>query len=115
MSDPAPRPHQTHREPLGTDVGLHVCRSCRSELMQLVSYEDAGEHHWQLELRCPECESTVSGRVPDWRCEQFDEELERGTHALLEALQTVQEEILEAEVEAFAAALAADLLLPEDF
>jgi hypothetical protein len=34
---------------------------------------------------------------------------------LLDALQTVQHEILEAEVEAFAAALAADLLLPEDF
>jgi hypothetical protein len=115
MSDPAPRQHQTHREPLGTDVGLHVCRNCRSELMQLVAYEDAGEHHWTVELRCPECESTVSGRVPDWRCEQLDEELERGTHALLDALQTVQQEILEAEVEAFAAALAADLLLPEDF
>jgi hypothetical protein len=106
---------QVHLEPLGGPLGLHVCRGCGSTLMQLVGHEDAGHGHWFLTMRCPECERWAGGRVPDAWCAELDEELERGTHRLLDALEEVQRQIMSAEVEAFVAALEDDLLLPEDF
>lgn len=115
MFDSAGQNRTDRHGPLGTFEALHICRSCRSELVQLVDHEDAGDGFWQLHLRCPECHSTMSGRVPDARCAELDEELERGTHQLLDTLLALQREQMEAEADAFVAALSAGLLLPEDF
>lgn len=116
MFDAAGHDHLDLHEPAGHDgLHLHVCRSCRSDLVQLVDHEDAGAGHWTLTLRCPECETYTTGRVPDEACADLDEELERGTHELLDSLLLLQREQMEAEVERFVGALAADLLLPEDF
>jgi hypothetical protein len=107
--------HQVHLEPLGGPLGLHVCRGCGCTMMQLVGHEDAGDGHWFLTMRCPECEAWAGGRVADGLCAELDDELERGTNRLLDALQELQRQILSAEVDAFADALQTGLLLPEDF
>lgn len=94
---------------------LHVCPTCSSSLVQLVAYEDAGAGHWQLTLRCPECESVTSGIASDEECAALDHELERGTEELFTSLLQVQRRQMLAEVDAFVAAIQADLILPEDF
>jgi hypothetical protein len=96
-------------------VALHVCAACSSPLVQLTAFEDAGDNHWHLTLRCPECWGTSWCTVPDTACAELDHELDRGVAVLVGALDAVQREIAAAEIESFAAALAAGLILPEDF
>jgi hypothetical protein len=96
-------------------VGLHVCAACSSHLVQLTAFEDAGDRHWHLTLRCPECWATSWCTVPDEACAELDHELDRGVAALLAALAEVQREIMAHDIDTFVAALAAGFVLPEDF
>lgn len=110
-------PTEPHADDLaGTGhVALHVCAACRSTLVQLAAFEDAGDNHWHLTLRCPECWATSWCTVPDAVCAELDHELDRGFSLLIDALDEVQQQIMAAEIESFTAALAAGLVLPEDF
>lgn len=108
-------PQQVTALPQIGHAPLHVCPSCSSPLVQLVAYEDAGEGHWALTLRCPECESLTAGVAADEACAELDRELERGTEELFTALLQVQRRQMVSEVDRFVAALRADLILPEDF
>src|SRR5919206_234317 len=71
IAAPAPR-HRHH------DEELHVCRSCDSELVYPLDWEESGATHWEVALRCPNCEWTGTGVYPQETVERFDEELERG-------------------------------------
>ena len=94
---------------------LHVCRSCGSALVYPVDWDEAGPEHWEVSLRCPDCEWTERGVFSQNDVEQFDEELDRGTDALLQDLRRLMHANMEDEIERFVAALAADQILPEDF
>ena len=69
------------------DVGeeLHVCGECSSDLVFPVEWDEAGATHWEVTLRCPNCEWAGTGI--------FEQEL----------------------VERFTTALAEDHIVPEDF
>jgi hypothetical protein len=97
------------------DLDLHRCRSCRSELVYPTEWEEAGETHWEVTLRCPNCEWSETGVFAQRAVEHFDEELDRGTDALVADLRRLVQANMEDEVERFVAALHAGAVLPEDF
>ena len=94
---------------------LHVCGSCHSELVYPLEWEEAGATHWEVTLRCPNCEWSGSGVFEQAVVEAFDEELDRGTEALVGDLRRLMAANMEEEIERFVQALDADALLPEDF
>jgi hypothetical protein len=94
---------------------LHVCSDCDSELVYPVDWEEAGETHWEVSLRCPNCEWTGTGVFEQDVVERFDEELDRGTEALVRDLKRLMQANMEDEIERFVLALQADHIVPEDF
>lgn len=94
---------------------LEVCGSCASQLVHPVAWEEAGSRHWQIELRCPECEWEGTGVFDQTVVERYDEVLERATDDLIADLKAVERANMADFADRFLAALHADLILPEDF
>lgn len=94
---------------------LHVCGTCSSNLVFPVEWEEAGATHWEVVLRCPNCEWTGTGIFEQELVERFDEELDRGTEALVRDLRRLSHANMEDEIERFVQALDTDLIVPEDF
>jgi hypothetical protein len=101
--------------PVSPDVEMHVCGTCDSHLVQPLDWQPLASECWQVTLRCPECESCATGAFTAEECEAFDEELERGTDAIVCELAALETANFADEIERFALALQADLILPEDF
>lgn len=70
---------------------------------------------WYVELRCPDCEWWGRGSYEQSEVDSYDEELDRGAQELLEDLRAMTRANMEDEADRFAAALASDSILPEDF
>lgn len=98
-----------------TVEGLHVCPHCSSKLVTPVAWEEAGPTHWDVTLHCPNCDWLGSGVFDEELVERFDEELDRGTEALVLDLQRLMRANMEDEIDRFVAALAADQIWPMDF
>ena len=94
---------------------LHICGSCESELVYPVDWEEAGETHWEVTLRCPNCEWSGTGVFEQDVVERFDEELDRGTDNLVDDLKRLIRANMEEEIDRFVRAVNADAILPEDF
>jgi hypothetical protein len=109
-ASPAPAP--AHDESI---QDLHVCGSCHSNLVYPTEWEEAGATHWEVTLRCPNCECAGSGIFEQELVERFDEELDRGTEALVRDLKRLAHANMEDEIERFTTALAEDHIVPEDF
>ena len=95
--------------------GLHVCPECQCQLVQPVSWAEAGTSQWQLELHCPNCEWEGGGVYSQDQVERFEDTLEEGVQDILRDLQRLTHANMTAEVARFTAALHADVILPEDF
>lgn len=102
---PAAEPHQD----------LHVCPECASGLVYPVGWDEAGHDAWQVELRCPECETVREGVFAQETVDSFDERLDHGTDALTADLRRLTRANMAAEIELFVKALDAGAILPEDF
>jgi hypothetical protein len=94
---------------------LHVCASCASDLVYPTEWDEAGTTHWEVTLRCPNCEWNGTGVFQQELVERFDEELDRGTEALVRDLKRLMHANMEEEIDRFVEALDHDLILPEDF
>jgi hypothetical protein len=94
---------------------LHVCGGCSSELVYPVDWEEAGSVHWQVTLRCPNCEWSGTGVFEQMTVERFDEQLDRGTDALVRDLKRMVQANMEEQIDRFVGALRDGLILPEDF
>jgi hypothetical protein len=94
---------------------LHVCPGCDSDLVYPTEWEEAGPEHWEVALRCPNCEWQGAGIFHQELVERFDEELDRGTEALVRDLRRLMHANMEDEIERFVAALGDDHILPMDF
>jgi hypothetical protein len=94
---------------------LHVCASCESDLVYPTEWDEAGTTHWEVALRCPNCEWSGSGIFQQELVERFDEVLDRGTEALVRDLKRLMHANMEEEIDRFVQALDHDLILPEDF
>jgi hypothetical protein len=94
---------------------LHMCPECDRDLVYPVDWEEASATHWEVELRCPNCEWSEVGTFDQATVDRFDERLDSGTEALVKDLRRLVQANMEAEAERFAAALDANAILPEDF
>jgi hypothetical protein len=94
---------------------LHICPTCDQSLVYPTEWEEASETHWEVSLRCPNCEWHTTGTYAQEVVDRFDEELDRGTEALVRDLKRLTRANMEEEVERFTKALSADAILPEDF
>jgi hypothetical protein len=95
--------------------GMHCCPSCSSILVQPVNWHEQGDGHWNVELRCPECEWWARDTFSQDEVDRYDEELDRGGQELIEDLRSLTRANMEEEANRFAMALASDSILPEDF
>jgi len=94
---------------------LSICPECDRDLVFPVDWEEASATHWEVELRCPNCEWSEVGRFDQATVDRFDEQLDMGTEALVKDLRRLVQANMEAEADRFAAALNANAILPEDF
>ena len=94
---------------------LHVCGECSSDLVYPVEWDESGATHWEVTLRCPNCEWNGTGVFSQDVVERFDEELDRGTEQLVRDLKRMMHANMEDEIERFVHALEADHILPDDF
>jgi hypothetical protein len=95
--------------------GMHACPSCSSILVQPVSWHEQGDGAWNVELRCPECEWWGRDNYSRAEVDRYGEELDRGDQELIEGLRALVRANMKEEADRFAAALATDSILPEDF
>ena len=94
---------------------LHVCFNCSGELVYPLDWAEEGPRHWRIVLRCPECEALREGVFEQAVVEQLDDELDRGSAALLSDLKRITHANMTDEIEFFVRALGADLIVPSDF
>jgi hypothetical protein len=94
---------------------LHVCTDCSSDLVYPTDWQEAGPEHWEVELRCPNCEWHGSGVFSQDVVETFDDELDRGIDVLLSDYRALVNSNMEDEIDRFAKALEAGAILPADF
>src|SRR4051812_5860987 len=101
--------------PTEQPADLHVCGNCDSQLVYPVEWDEAGTTHWEVTLRCPNCEWAGTGVYEQDVVERFDEELDKGTEALVRDLKNLMQANMEDEIERFVSALEAGHIVPEDF
>jgi hypothetical protein len=94
---------------------LHVCLECTSDLVYPVDWSEASQTHWEVTLRCPNCEWLETDVFDQDTVERFDEELDRGTDQLVDDLKRLIYANMEEQIERFCEALTNDYVLPEDF
>ena len=98
-----------------SDLPLHVCCECNCDLVYPTDWQEAGPDHWEVELRCPNCEWRGSGVFAQDVVESFDDELDRGIDVLLSDYRALVSSNMEDEIDRFAKALDAGAILPADF
>ena len=94
---------------------LHICPECDRDLVYPVAWEETSETHWEVLLRCPNCEWTELGTYDQPTVDRFDERLDSGTEILMRDLKRLERSNMEDEIELFTRALDAGAILPEDF
>ena len=87
-----------------TEHDLHVCPECASDLVYPVAWDEAAQSRWEVSLRCPNCEWSVTGIFEEEAIQRFDDTLDRGTEALVSDLRQLTRANMEDDVERFIAA-----------
>lgn len=103
------------RSPDRTYRPLHICGRCSAPLVQPLSWAEAEAERWELELMCPNCGCTTIGVYSQAEVEELEDRLEEGLSEMLADLHRLAQANMTDEVERFISALAADMILPEDF
>jgi hypothetical protein len=94
---------------------LHICPECACELVQPYDWAEAPDSSWRMTLECPNCGWFETGTYNQDEVEQLEEHLDSGVQEMIDDLRRLTHANMVAEVDRFAAALANDLILPEDF
>jgi hypothetical protein len=94
---------------------LHICEDCGSDLVQPVAWGHPHEHGLELRLECPNCGWTELSTFSRDQVEQLEEKLDDGLTDMLDDLQRLTQANMSDEIQRFAGALQAGLILPEDF
>jgi len=95
--------------------GLHICPECESPLVQPVDWTEAPQGFWELTLYCPNCDWLDKGVFDQDQVDSLEEKLDEGLTEMLSDLRRLTQSNMTEEIERFATALHADLILPEDF
>jgi hypothetical protein len=94
---------------------LHECPCCDRDLVYPVEWEEVSPTHWEVLLRCPNCEWSEVGTFDQPTVDRFDEQLDIGTEILLRDLKRLEQANMEEEIDRFVRAIDVDAILPEDF
>jgi hypothetical protein len=111
LADAAPAPAPAK----GPLRDLHLCPECDRDLVYPVEWEETSPTHWEVLLRCPNCEWSDVDTFDQPTVDRFDEQLDIGTDILIRDLKRLQQANMEAECDRFVGAINADAILPEDF
>jgi hypothetical protein len=95
--------------------GLHVCPCCQSHLVHPIAWTGAGPHRWEITLQCPNCSWLGGGTFDHELVDQLEDELDRGSKALVRDLKRLVRANMEDEIDRFVRALDVDAILPMDF
>jgi hypothetical protein len=95
-------------------AAAHVCRLCTLPLVQPQDAEQTGPD-WLVQLYCPSCGWSGEATLDQGQMDDLDEAVDDGFASLATTLAQVTRANMEAYLERFTAALAADAVLPEDF
>jgi hypothetical protein len=99
----------------GADDSLDRCPECRRPAVCPMEWETDGEHHWLMQLRCGECGAWREVRVTNEDAKEFDLTLNRQAAQIQRALDQIDRERMEAELNTFVGALEHDLIDAADF
>ena len=110
---PARRPARTRE--LDHTEELHRCKVCPSTLVYPLDWAEAGPRHWEITLRCPNCERIDTGVFDGAAVERFDSELDRATESMIDDLRRLMHANMEEDIERFTAALYAGYVVADDF
>jgi hypothetical protein len=94
---------------------MHCCPNCDSTLVQPIAWHEQGDGHWNVVLRCPECEWWGRNTYSQNEIDCYGEELDHCDQELIEDLRALTRANMKEEADRFATALAAGGILPEDF
>ena len=94
---------------------LQICPDCDASLVYPVEWEEASATQWEVHLRCPNCDWEHTGIYDQQTVDRFDEELDRGTEALVRDLRRLTRANMEDEIDLFVRALELDAIQPMDF
>jgi hypothetical protein len=94
---------------------LHICPECDSQLVQPIDWNEAPQGFWELLLSCPNCDWSDDGVFDQDQVDALEERLDDGLTEMLTDLRSLTQSNMNQEFQRFAAALHADLILPEDF
>jgi RNase P subunit RPR2 len=94
---------------------LHICPDCTAPLVQPLSWTEAEDDQWELDLLCPNCGWTTTDVYSQAEVEELEDRLEEGLSEMLADLQRLAQANMTEQVDRFIAALDADVILPEDF
>jgi hypothetical protein len=98
-----------------TTEELHICPECDAGLVYPVEWEEVSPTQWEVLVRCPNCEYSEVGVHEQDIVDRFDDELDRGTAALVRDLKRLTRANMEEEIERFTKALHSDAIWPMDF
>ena len=115
QSAPETGPWRRREEGHGGDPALWRCGGCDCPFVQPLDWDLVGRSHWRVTLRCPNCEWVGTGVFSQGAVDRFDRELDRGMRKLQSTLARVSRACMEADIESFAQALEAYLIVPFDF
>jgi hypothetical protein len=111
----AQQPNSSKTLTVSPSPALHVCESCKSDLVQPVEWHEAAPRAWQVTLECPNCHHQRNGTFSQEIVDELDETLDAGFTTLLAELQELMASNMADEIDRFVSALNADAILPEDF
>ena len=94
---------------------LEHCPECSRDMVQPANYEPLWGDRWLISRTCPNCGWDHEGVFPHAALREFEEHLDTVDDHLWDHLVKIQNERIDTEVAIFAAALACDAILPEDF
>ena len=95
--------------------GLGTCPVCERDFAEPVSWEPVGRERWWIFLRCADCGISREVLVTNAEANRFDDELHARAAVLSREARRLEGERIEAEAQAFFAALDRDLIDPGDF
>jgi hypothetical protein len=103
--------------PIATPRGrpILMCPECGSDKACPMEWAEAGEHHWWLLIRCPDCDAWVQATIGNSLAAALDVELDRQQAQIAAALAELEAEAMAADAYLLAAALELDLVNADDF
>jgi len=96
-------------------AALSVCPSCASNLLQPLRWEPHGEDEVMVDLRCPECLTWMQACFSKDDMKELDRLQTAGREEIQNAYESQVAAAMEALAECLQAALALDLVGPDDF